>query len=187
MIIKNKKNENRNKLYFRIHSKMFAVVKNSENQFYSIRSAWLKKNDDDGKFYAFYPAESKMQKYLDKGIDVKSSWKSQEVEVQLDNIEGNTKFLIFCTNSLYNIIFLFSSTDLTEAEAFIQKKIQYVDSEASELDKKMKSKKRKLVTTDSFHDEDFNAEFDAETSFENLQETFGKVVSHLYFLAILAF
>ena len=177
---------------------MFAVVKNSQNQFYSIRSAWLKINDENGKYYAFYPAECKMQKYLEKGVEIKSSWKSQEVEVQLDNIEGTTKYCTYFTvqiRLLKLFFFLLLLTDLTEAEDFIQRKIQYVDSEASELDKKMKPKKRKLDTTVSFYEEDFNAEFDRETSYDNfdeqivpnatpLQESFSKIVSYLYYLAI---
>lgn len=86
---------------------MFAVVKNAENQFYSVRATWIRKNEEDGKFYAFYPAESKMQKYLEKGVDIKSTWKSQEVDVQLDNIEGNIKYLFFFSNSFIKIIHSF--------------------------------------------------------------------------------
>lgn len=61
----------------------------------------------------------------------------------------------------------------------------------------MKSKKRKLNTTVSFDEEDFDTEFDKETLYENLdeqmvpsssstplQKTFSKVVSNLKFLLI---
>jgi hypothetical protein len=69
---------------------MFTVVKNKDNAYYTVCKAWLSQIDEDEKLYTFYP-NTKMKKHLEKGAQVKDNWKFEEVEVQLNDIEGMYK------------------------------------------------------------------------------------------------
>jgi hypothetical protein len=50
---------------------------------------------------------------------------------------------------------------LKDANDYIDEKLQYFNSEASELDKKQKTKKRKMNRTLSYDENDFNDVFDS--------------------------
>jgi hypothetical protein len=67
---------------------------------------------------------------------------------------------------------------LATAEDFIERKLQYFDSEASDLDKKQNAKKRKLNKVQSFDEDDFNSAFDeaASTSTEENYKNSDQVV-----------
>ncbi|CAG9801003.1 unnamed protein product [Chironomus riparius] len=121
---------------------MFTVVKNKQNAFYVIRKIWLSEVDEEGKIYAYYPAPAKMNKYLEKGTSVKKNWKHEEIFVQLNDIQ-----------------------DLKEANDFIEKKIQFLNSDVEE---KQQNKKIKLNDTESLEEYDFNEGFDEEALDETL-------------------
>ena len=77
---------------------MYAVVKNQKNAYYTVCKSWLSQIDEDGKLYVFYPATAKMKKSLEKLSQIKDNWKYEEVEIQINDIEGKY-FFLFCENS----------------------------------------------------------------------------------------